>query len=117
MGERIRHVSKEVLSMCLKKRFLIVMLAVTLIMSLAGPSLASSQKPSIEDPAGAMAVDLLFIRPVGIAATIVGGALFIVSLPCSALGGNVGEAGQRLVVDPALFTFDRPLGQLDTLGY
>jgi hypothetical protein len=102
---------------CWKRKSLVVLVAAALMISLAGPSLASSDKPSLDDPAGAMAVDLLFIRPVGIAATVVGGVLFVVSLPFSALGGNVDQAAQRLVVDPACFTFDRPLGQLDQLGY
>jgi hypothetical protein len=44
------------------------------------------------------------------AATAVGVVTFVVTLPFSALGGNVGEAGQILVVDPAKYTFVRPLG-------
>lgn len=58
-----------------------------------------------------MAVDILLVRPVGIAATVVGTALFIVSWPFSALGGNTDEAYQAFMVEPAKFTFKRPLGQ------
>ena len=35
----------------------------------------------------------------------------VISLPFSALGGNVKEAGSKLVVAPAKFTFQRPLGE------
>jgi hypothetical protein len=62
--------------------------------------------------AGKMAADALLVRPLGLVATLVGGVLFVVALPFSALGGNVNEVGQRLVVDPALFTFKRPIGDL-----
>jgi len=40
-----------------------------------------------------------------------GCAVFIVSLPFSLLGGNTKQASQKLVKDPASFTFVRPLGE------
>jgi hypothetical protein len=63
-----------------------------------------------QDTAGLMIADALVVRPLGIVSTVFGGALFIVSLPFSALGGNTGEAFERLVADPARFTFARELG-------
>jgi hypothetical protein len=63
-----------------------------------------------QDIAAIMIADALVVRPVGIAATVFGGSLFIISLPFSALGGNTGEVYQRLVADPARFTFARELG-------
>jgi hypothetical protein len=42
--------------------------------------------------------------------TLVGSALFVVSLPFTALGGNVKEAADTLVVGPAMETFVRCLG-------
>jgi hypothetical protein len=66
-------------------------------------------------PSGtAMAVDLLFIRPLGVAATVVGTALFIVQLPFSiTIGEPPAEPAKKLVVEPALFTFHRRLGQMN----
>lgn len=58
-----------------------------------------------------MVVDGLLVRPIGMAATVVGGAVFIVTLPFSLLGGNVSEASEALVVKPARYTFARPLGE------
>ncbi|MBT8371048.1 MAG: hypothetical protein KJO34_08810 [Deltaproteobacteria bacterium] len=58
-----------------------------------------------------MVADALIVRPLGIVATILGAGLFVISLPFSALGKNVKEAGQKLVVAPAKFTFTRPLGE------
>jgi len=67
-------------------------------------------KFEIQGSAEAMIGDLLIIRPIGIAVTAVGTVVFIVSLPFSVPGGNTKDAFQRLVVDPAKFTFKRPLG-------
>jgi len=57
-----------------------------------------------------MVADAILVRPLGICAIIIGAGLFVISLPFSALGNNVKEAGQKLVVAPAKFTFTRPLG-------
>jgi hypothetical protein len=54
--------------------------------------------------------DFLICRPLGMAATIIGTTLFVISLPLSALGSNVGQTAKILVTDPARFTFSRPLG-------
>ena len=58
-----------------------------------------------------MVADAILVRPLGICALIIGAGLFVISLPFSALGKNVKEAGQKLVVAPAKFTFTRPLGE------
>ncbi len=57
-----------------------------------------------------MVADGLIARPLGIASTIIGTGLFIVTLPFSLIGGNVDEAGQVLVQEPASYTFGRCLG-------
>ena len=67
-------------------------------------------------PAYAMAGDLIIARPLLIAATIIGAGLFVVSLPFTALGGNVGEAGKAFVVDPGKEAFVRCLGCTES-GY
>jgi hypothetical protein len=64
------------------------------------------------DP-GAMIVDLVVARPAGLVATLGGTAFFILSLPFSALGGNMDEAWQSLAVAPAEYTFKRPLGKFE----
>jgi hypothetical protein len=61
----------------------------------------------------AMIVDIVAARPIGLVATITGALVFVVSLPFSALGGNTPEAWDSLVVDPAKYTFRRPLGDYD----
>jgi hypothetical protein len=61
--------------------------------------------------AAEMFADGLVVRPLGLGATVLGCATWLVTLPFSALGGNVHEATQKLVVQPATFTFVRPLGE------
>ena len=63
-----------------------------------------------EPGAAEAAADLLIARPLGAALTAVGTAAFIVSLPFTVAGGNVAEAGDKLVVGPGRETFVRCLG-------
>ena len=65
-----------------------------------------------KEPSGeAMIYDIAVMRPVGILATVAGSVAWLISLPFSALGGNVGTATEKLVKDPAAYTFKRPLGE------
>ena len=61
--------------------------------------------------AGEMVTDGILVRPLGIVSLVAGFGLFIISSPFSAIGGNIGEAWGTLVVEPAKFTFARPLGK------
>ena len=61
---------------------------------------------------GTMMADAFLFRPFMLASTVVTTATFIITLPFSALGGNVGESADKLVVQPAAYTFVRPLGDL-----
>ena len=72
----------------------------------------SSLTVSKAHPPGAIAMgaDILIARPLLLAATVIGTGLFIVSLPLSMLGNNVGDANQKLVIAPAKATFLRCLG-------
>jgi len=65
-----------------------------------------------EPSGGTMLADAFLMRPFMLASTIFTTATFIVTLPFSALGGNVGEAADQLVLKPGAYTFTRPLGEL-----
>jgi hypothetical protein len=71
------------------------------------PAIAAERE---EPKAMSMAADLVIARPLGIVITAVGTAAFVVSLPFSALGGNVAGAADALVVKPGKETFVRCLG-------
>lgn len=79
--------------------------------STTGLSPGQGRAPS-RDPVE-MAADALVARPAGVAATVVGAAIYVVALPFAAIAGDVKETGRVLVGGPARWTFKRPLGQLD----
>ncbi|MDT8880613.1 hypothetical protein RSO68_14145 [Halomonas saccharevitans] len=86
-------------------------LALVLAMSVAGQSaMAIGNDETIQPSGGAMIVDAVVARPLLAAATLGGTAIFLVSLPFSALGGNVDTAADTLIKTPAEATFRRCLG-------
>ena len=91
--------------------FLIISLVVIPLSTLAAKAEKDLNKN--QNSAVAMTVDLVILRPLGLAATLCGTLVFVVSLPFSALGGNTTEAWNSLVATPAKYTFQRPLGDSD----
>jgi len=90
--------------------------AMALSVALVAPQVTVAQEVEEEPSALAMAGDAIIARPLGLVFTVVGTALYVVTLPFSALGGNAKQAGQELVVGPAKATFVRCLG-CSTPGY
>ena len=90
-------------------------IACVLALLLAGTSnsFASNHRHRV-DPGGVI-VDTVLIRPACLVATIVGGALFVVSLPIAATSKSIDSTAHALVVRPAEATFTRPLGELELL--
>ena len=99
----------------LKIPVIIFLISGLMLIPFGSSALAQDQSLFEENSAEQMFVDFLFLRPLGIAVTAVGAAMFIVSLPFSASGGNVKEAFWEMMAKPAKFTFARPLGDLS--GY
>ena len=94
-----------------KKPMVIFLIIAFATVSLATNSFAQAAMEGSEITTEEMVADALLVRPLGLVAIILGAGLFVISLPFSLLGRNVGEAGTKLVVDPAKFTFVRPLGE------
>lgn len=68
-----------------------------------------------DDPTAArMMGDALIARPLYTVATATGMAIFIATLPFTALGGNVDESASQLIVGPARGLFTRCLGCVKT---
>jgi hypothetical protein len=89
-----------------------VMLAVS---SMTLPTTASAYDYMMDDTeptGGTMMADAFLMRPFMLVSTVVTTVTFVVMLPFSALGGNVGESAEKLVKEPAAYTFTRPLGEL-----
>tara|TARA_R110001592_G_scaffold62142_4_gene189921 strand:- start:30141 stop:30500 length:360 start_codon:yes stop_codon:yes gene_type:complete len=85
---------------------------ITLALVLAFPATGWSNTNTIEETPSALAMtgDAFFVRPVMMVVTVVGTAIFIVSSPFAALGGNIGESFEQLVEKPFETTFVRCLG-------
>lgn len=64
-----------------------------------------------------MVGDVLVVRPACFVATIVGSAIFIISLPVAASSRSIRKAAHTFVVRPARATFTRPLGDLEDLEH
>jgi hypothetical protein len=86
----------------------------TMILGLATvlitPQFAYSQVEGEDPSAIAMTGDLLIARPLLLVTTIVGTAVYVVSLPFSLAGGNERSARETLVYGPGEATFVRCLG-------
>ncbi|RMF16567.1 MAG: hypothetical protein D6758_07635 [Gammaproteobacteria bacterium] len=88
------------------RRMMPLLAALALVLPSAGYSEVLEEKPS----ALAMFGDAVFARPVLLTTTVVGSAIYVVSLPFSLAGGNAKEAAETLVMGPAKATFVRCLG-------
>lgn len=87
---------------------LVLVLAATLI---SPPVNAEESRPNSKVTAGAATTDILIARPGGVVATVLGTAVFVVGLPFTLISGSTEQAAQKLIVQPANYTFTRPLGQ------
>lgn len=76
----------------------------------AAPAISNAQTIDQRPSGMEMTADAVLVRPLMLVATVLGTAVYVVSLPFSALGGNAGEAGNTLVVTPFKATFLRCLG-------
>jgi hypothetical protein len=80
---------------------------VAVLLSTTTPAFASGTS----DPTSVV-VDVLVARPISLAATVVGTALFVVSLPIAAASGSVKTTSETLVAGPAKDLITRPVGDL-----
>ncbi len=97
----------------LKKRVLVIIfMSFISLVTVTTPTLA--QDPRYEASGAGMVFDFIILRPLGIAATSAGCTFFIVSLPFTVWSTeHIKRSGNCLIVEPAAYTFVRPLGDLD----
>lgn len=87
------------------------LIAALLFVPFGSSAIASVDFEKKDPSAGAMVADFVLIRPFAIVAMVAGSAIFVVTLPFSAIGKNVKAAARSLVVKPAKYAFVRPLGE------
>ena len=77
---------------------------------------AQSENPVLEISGEGMAADFFVLRPVGLAVTAIGCALYMVSFPFTIWSKtNHQNAVYYFVVEPASYTFTMPLGDFREL--
>ena len=86
------------------KKVTAVLLA-CMLLAVSVPAFAGTEQD------GAIVGDMLFARPLGLAAVVAGAAAWIVTLPFAALGGNIDQTTHSLITNPVKYTFARPVGE------
>ena len=92
------------------------LVALMMMFMVAMASVPASAEEMLDDQinnrpsGGAVILDALIARPMLLALTTGGAVLFVLSLPFTALGGNVKETAHTLVAGPAKSTFVRCMG-------
>ena len=76
------------------------------------PALADDPNTISGDKGTDMVVDAVLVRPAGLIGTILGAVVTVVTLP----SGSAGEAADAIIVAPAEYTFNRPLGDFNHCG-
>jgi hypothetical protein len=94
----------------MKRRTLVTLIALFLLAA-STPRVQAFDDNSFE----AVAADAIVVRPMGFVATVLGSALFVISLPVAAISGSTHQTAEALVAKPARFTFTRPLGDLTSM--
>lgn len=94
----------------MKKMFAVILTVSVLLCSVPAISLAYDEK----EPSGTeIAMDIILIRPLGVASVAAGVAFFVVGLPFTLPTMSVGLAAKKLVVEPFKYTFVRPIGDMN----
>lgn len=88
-------------------------LVTALVLLPCSAAIAQHAKPVTGDRGSDMAVDLVLVRPLGIVATVVGAAGFVLALPFTLPSGSAGDTAREWIGAPLDYTFKRPLGEFD----
>ncbi len=94
---------------CRKAAAVLLIFALAISFS-AAPLQAADGWGSQEASVDAMILDAVFIRPLGLVSMVGGTAVFVVTIFFTVPSGSANQAADRLISDPARYTFARPLG-------
>ncbi|MEW6132174.1 MAG: hypothetical protein AB1591_03275 [Pseudomonadota bacterium] len=88
----------------------------SVMLALAASCAACADDSVSGDKGTDMAVDAVVMRPLGLVGTVLGTVVTVVTLPFTLPSGSADEAAQYLIVEPAEYTFNRPLGDFNHCG-
>jgi hypothetical protein len=97
------------------KRPIMILAAIVvllLLLSSAPPLWAQRQYSAFSEDGVPLAADVLLVRPLGLVSMILGGVGYILTYPFAAVTTppSTDVTAEQLVIEPARFTFERPLG-------
>jgi len=95
----------------IKKLLAVFLISALIFFHFAPIAPAKEYLNDLDEKGGYMIGDLVVMRPLGIVATAVGAIAYVISLPFHWPAGNEEEARLKLVIEPAKYTFTRPLGE------
>jgi hypothetical protein len=98
------------------KRFIVVVLTIVCISGIYAPVLADSvdRRPPDQETGFndiPVIIDVLILRPVGLATCVLGMAASIVAMPFALPSDSTKQVYQLLIADPFYYTFKRPIGK------
>ena len=77
-------------------------------------SRTAASSPTHDDPPGELIIaDVLFLRPAGLVACVIGAVGAFLTWPFAATSNTGDLVGRQLLIKPFRYTFERPLGQMD----
>jgi len=97
-----------------KSMIVFIIIAALIITPFGACSFAQDTfKEKKDKDAGLIAFDILLVRPFGITAIIAGSLVFVIACPFSLLTRGTKTTYQKLIKDPVIYTFKRPIGSFD----
>lgn len=103
----MRRFTRHTVIICLAAALVVLPVVSSFAVSADTALSTEEEGPSL----GAVCADMAIVRPLGAASTVLGLFGYVVSLPFSIPGDNNDAVWDRLVVDPAEYTFKRPIGE------
>jgi hypothetical protein len=73
----------------------------------------TADRPHQDPPGELIIADVLFLRPAGMVACVVGVVGAFLTWPFAATSNSGDLVGRQLMIKPFRYTFERPLGQMD----
>lgn len=104
------------------RKIFVVLAAIAMLVTVAVPAMAGEMLPPDPNQSGdftsqymgeRVLVDVLVVRPVSFAASLIGLTGSIAAYPFGAMSNSCDRVSEELVQKPWAYTFTRPVGDID----
>lgn len=95
-----------------RKIILVVLTVAALVAVPLGQTAMAQFRPDAQEPsAAAMIIDVVPVRVLSFCGLVIGTVSYVLTLPLSYMTDSHELAAKKMVVEPARYTFKRPLGE------